>query len=493
MRPDPGAPGDDLRDRTLAGVAWSALERSGGQGMNLLVYFVLVALVEPRAFGIIALAGVVVALVEVFVDQGFADAIVQREELEPEHLDTGFWVNLAAGLVLTAATFLLAGPVAGLFDEPGLGPVLRWMSLAFTVGALGGVQHARFRREMDFRTLSMRSLIGVGVGGVAGVAMAVAGMGVWALVAQELVRRTVGTAVLWAASDWRPGKGLSRRHFRDLFAFGVNVAGTRLLNFVNTRLDDLLIGFFLGSVALGYYSVAYNGLRALTALITSVTAQVALPLFSRLQSDVERLRRSFHQAVRYTAVGAFPVFLGVAAVAPVAVPTIFGEQWSPSVPVMQVLCFIGVLHSVGYFNASLIVALGRPGWRLALNAVNAAGNAVAFFIAVRWGIVAVAFAYVLRGYLFSPLPLWAVDRLMGLRLSTYLRNFVEPGAAALVMAVAVLAAERFLEGAVPGYLLLVGSVAGGAALYGALLRVTAPDLVRQAVTEIRRMRGALTS
>src|SRR5262249_51032764 len=167
-----------------------------------------------------------------------------------------------------------------------------------------------------------------------------------------------------------------------------------------------------GATALGFYSVAYRLLLIMTNVLTATLSQVAMPMFARIQHDRQRVRRSFYTATQLTSLVSFPAFIGVAVLAPQIVHAFFGPHWTRSVAVMQALAFIGILHSLFYFNGAVLTGLGKPGWVLALTAINAAANVPAFAVAVQWGILAVAIAYVVRGYLLAPLPLLAVRRLV---------------------------------------------------------------------------------
>jgi PST family polysaccharide transporter len=481
----------DLRERALRGVAWSAVERWGGQLMNLAVFVVLVRLVPPEAFGLVALATVFIAFAEAFVDQGLGDAVIQRKSVDPEHLDTAFWMNLAAGVLFAALTVALAAPIAELLREPRLAPVLRWLALLFPIAALNGVQQSLFERDLDFRVLSLRSLAAIVAGGVAGLGAAFLGYGVWALVAQEVVRRAVAAAMLWVASAWRPGLRFSWVRLRELLAFGANSAGIRLLNFANTRSDDLMIGYVLGPVQLGLYSVAYRGTRMITGVLTSMVARIAFPVFARLQGDPVRLRRAFYLVTQHMSLVSFPVFVGMAVAAPDIVAAMFGPRWAASVPVMRVLAFIGILHSLFFFNSTVVMSMGRPGLRLALNTLNAVANVAAFLLVVRWGIVAVAAAFVVRGYLLSPLPLWAVHSLIDIDLKTYLKRFVAPAVATGVMAAAIAAVRMGAEGWVSSPWVMVALDIGvGVLVYAVTLRMLAPSVVRESLELIGQVLSA---
>lgn len=478
-----------LRQKALHGLFWSAIEKWGGKFFALLVFLTLARLLEPEAFGLVALASVFVAFVQVFVDQGFADAIVQRPDLEESHLDTAFWVNIAMGLLMTLLCAAAAGLIAAGLREPALEPVVRVFSLAFIINAISGVQIALFRRKLAFKVLAVRTLIANVIGGVAGITMAFLGYGVWSLVGQQLLMSGTGAIILWTASTWRPTFRFSRRHFVDLFSFGINVIGTNLLNFLNRRSDDLLIGYFLGTTALGYYTVAYRILLTLTDLITGISAQVTFPIFSKMRQDKERMLRAFYLTTQYASYISFPIFMGLAVTAPILIPVVFGPQWAPSIPVMQILAFIGLLHSVTFFNGSVLLAMGKPSWRLMLGILNTATNVAAFLVAVRWGIVAVAAAYVIRGYVTAPLTPWVIRKLIGLSYTRYVRQFMVPFTGTLGMVAVLLAFHLAIGNTVPPVALLIMEISLGAVIYIIAIQWMAPSMFQDARVMAQQLRA----
>jgi PST family polysaccharide transporter len=474
-----------LRQKSIKGLFWSAAQSWGGQVVTLVVFTVLARLLQPSAFGLVAMANVFVAFTKIFIDQGFAMAIIQRRDLEDEHLSTAFWTNVAIGIALTGLGVAAAPFVAGIFDEPRLVPIVRWISIVFMISSLSAVQQAILKRNFEFRSLAIRSLVAVVVSGVVGVTMALRGYGVWSLVVQQVVNGVVQVALLWRVSTWRPKTTFSRKHFVDLFSYGANIVGINIAEFLNRNTDKFLIGYALGPVALGYYAVAYKLLQTLSHLFTSVTSQVVFSSFSALQTNVARMRNAFYSATKLTSVITFPMFAGFAVIAPYFIVLAFGEQWSASVPVVQVLMLAGVLESIFLFNGNVMLAMGKPSWRLKLNLLNAGVNVIFFLVAVQWGIVAVAAAYVLRAYLLSPLPLILVRKLIGIRYRTYLANILVPAAASIVMVVAVYYASPVIASHVTVLMTVALSVLLGVAVYFATAATLSPSLIG-AVRNIRR-------
>lgn len=473
-----------LRRQAARGVFWTAAGNWGYQLSTLVVFSVLANLLTPQAFGLVALASVFVALMKLVEEQGLADALVQRANLEPEHLDTAFWISVGLSVVLALALTVGSSLIAGLVNEPDVAPILAWLSLSLVISGFSSVQRAILTRELRFASLTVRTLSSVIIGGIVGVGAALAGFGVWSLVAQLITLELVGVVALWTASDWRPSMRFSASHFRELFSFGSSVLGFKLLRFGERRIDNLMVGSLIGATALGFYVVAYRLLNLIINITTSVIGSVAFPVFSRIQSDPEQVKTAYYKAVRQTSVMSFPAFLGLMAVAPEATRLFFGNQWDASVPALQVLAIAGIAQSILFVNGVVLKSLGRPGWRLAIMAVSVLVLVVAFGIAVQWGIVAVAWALVVVTYGMAPVWLIATHRLVELSVRKYLAQIGPPLLASVVMAGVVFA----LKSAVAVWPLtwrVPTLVATGVAAYVGTLWVVARPMARETLNLVR--------
>jgi PST family polysaccharide transporter len=446
-------------------VFWSGAQRTGGQAIALAVFIVLSRLLEPSAFGLIALANGYLLVVSLLIEQGVNQAVVQRKEMSTEHLDAAFLSSVVVGLLLAGLTLVLAGPIAGLFGEPTLEPLLRWLSLSLVLTGLLATQMAILQRDLRFRALAVRTAAAETVGGVVAVSMALAGLGVWSLVGQALGRGIAGTIVLWGVSSWRPRLKLQGAPLRDLTRFGTPVVADRLVAVVQGKADDMLIGLVLGTTALGYYSVGYRLLTYLTQLVTGTVQSVALPVLSRLQADLERLRRVFLIMLEYLALGAFPVFVGIAFVAPELVPLVFGPRWSASIPVMQVLALAGAAKVVPIATSTVFLASGKPWVQLRLNTVTTSLAVVGFALFVSRGIVAVALVHLLVNLLVAPLHAVVLRRSLGVSARSFAAALYVPTAGVLLMGGVLFIMDALRPDSVMPMAWLVLEVALGAAAY----------------------------
>ena len=434
-----------LKERAIKGTVWTIIQQWANKFVSLITFTLLARLLQPESFGLIALSGTFLAFIQLFLDQGFTTAIVQRKDLEREHLDTAFWTNVGIAIFMTAITLISAEVVADFFREPNLVPVIRWLSLSFLISSLNGVQTAIFQKKLDFKLLAIFSLISTFVSALVGITMAFMGFGVWSLVAQQLVGGSTSSIVLWSASDWRPKFSFSFKHFQDLFSFGINIVGINILSFLVNRGDNLLIGYFLGSIALGYYDLAYRLLLTVTSLFVGVISSTAMPIFSSIQDDLPKLRKVLYEFVELTNTVAFPIFLGMSVLAPELIMVIFGEQWKASIPVIQILSIAGLLYGGFYFNSPLMIAMGKADWKLKLDIYRTFVYCISFLIGVKWGVIGVSIAFVASAYLGSSwVTVLLVQKLLKFEMLLYLSKFFYPSFNSIIMVCSILITKDVL-------------------------------------------------
>lgn len=468
-----------IKQKATRGVVWAAVGSWGNQLASSFVFIVLTRLLDPEAFGLVAMASVFTAFISIFTEQGLGQAIVQREYLEPEHLDTAFWTNLIIGSGLTLFGILVSGIVARIYNEPELQAIVAALSFTLLFTALSSTQQALLQRELDFRALSIRNLVAAIIGGVGGVVLALIGAGVYALVARTLITGAVGVLILWSVSPWRPGFRYSRAHFQDLFGFGMSMVGVRITNFIRTRLDDFLIGYFLGAEMLGIYSVAYRLGRLTLDMFTGVMGSVAVPTFARLQKNADQLKRAFERFTRLTGVITFPIFSALILLAPELILGLSGEQWLPSAPIMQILSLAGFTLTLQYFNSYLIIAVGKPDKLLIINLVSTGFTTVAFFISARFGLIYVAIAYVIVNVSFFGVYLYVVHRMIRFNLKSYFAQLLAPITACGFMAVGVYLMKQLLIANLPQSSIFSLFVLGltGFVVYSLSILVLRPSLL----------------
>jgi PST family polysaccharide transporter len=468
------------------GIIWSAVNTWTNNVLSLAVVTLLARLVSPSEFGIVALAGIYVLFGQIFISDTVSEALVQRHLLDPGHLDAAFWMMAALGCFATLAGIAVAPILGALFSEQAVVPILQVISLRLILDSLLTVPNALLLRKLDFRSFATRSLAANIAGGAAGVGMALAGGGAWALVCQQLVNAAVTLVVVGGNAGWLPRWRFSLPHARDLIRYSWFSVLSRFGYFLVNNVDRIIIGSLLGSAALGIYSLAKRVTEMMSTSITGVVVAVAHPFFARDQHDLVRLRAALTAMMDRTALVAFPAFFGLAAIARDVVPLVFGRPWIAAVPVLQVLSILMALYAVSTLHGALVRAMGRADWWSGFVNLTSALYVVGFAATGRYGIVAVAASSLVMFVVVSPLHFWMVRRLLDLKLTGYLPIFIAPLAASSAMAALIYLVRHWAPfEALPLLSRVAAEVAVGMAAYGLFVAVLAPERARSLVSQLR--------
>ncbi|MFK3984942.1 lipopolysaccharide biosynthesis protein [Micromonospora sp. NPDC050397] len=348
------------RGRVRSAIGWSYLLTAGRVGSSVIVTFLLAKLLGPNEFGLVAMATVFILIAQTIIQQGLVSAIVQRDNLTPEHLDAAFGVTLLGGLGVGALT-ALASPLWSLVNgrPDGLTEVCLALSPLVLLQGLAIVPEAVLRRELQFRSVAIRTLLAAAISGVVGISLALAGAGIWALVAQQLTTSVVSLIVLWVVCPWRPSRRPRLGAIRDLWAFSAHSANAGLGLMLSSKADVIFTGIFFGPAATGIYRLASRLPDMLVDVTVRSLQQVALPSLSRLQEE----RRAF--AVHLTklqhlgAIAGLPV-LGVLAATAHPLVGFLGDDWAGTEIPLRLLCLFGAINVYGVLLGPALQAIGQP-------------------------------------------------------------------------------------------------------------------------------------
>lgn len=410
---------DGLRKKATQSIGWIVLERWTSRLLSLVVIAVLTRVLAPEDFGLVTMATVVTAILQVFVEAGFVTVLVQKRELSPKDPSTAFWTSLGLGVVLYALLFFAAPLIAYLYGEPDLTAVLRVIGLGLPIWSLAQVPAALLERSFGFRSLAVRQVIGAVAGAAAAIPVALAGGGVWALVAQALVTNTVSVITLWASTPWRPKWEYSFTSLKTMWSMGFRVMAIGLLDALQQNIDKLIVGAVFSAQDLGYYYLAQRIGTILIELVTTVMSRVTLTTFSKVQDDLPRLKRIFLQMTFASAAIGVPMFGLVAVLATQIVPFAFGPGWEESVPLIWILAGGWAFGAVMYFDRNAFLAIGRANVALSIAVLQNVVGVVMVFALVPLGMFGIALSRWSR-IVTWPVRIWALRRLIGLPVLSYL-------------------------------------------------------------------------
>jgi O-antigen/teichoic acid export membrane protein len=481
--------GSDLKRDAVAGFRWLGTASLLAAVVQFVQLALLGRLLGPGAFGLMAMAVVFIGLAAAFTEAGVPQYAIHKRDLTAEDLGSLYWVNLATAGAMYIVVFLIAPWIAAGFGNPDLVSVLRVAALALIVAAFATLYRAICQKRRDFRRIAYVDVTGTVASAAVSIGAALAGMGVWALVWGFLAGSVTQTAAyLWLGRHLGIAVTPVFRaaSVRAYLTFGPFQVGSVVLGFLRSRVDQLVIGFVLGAGPLGYYNMAFTLVMQPVQKINPVLNRVALPLFSEIQDDQRRLRNAYLRLLGLLTLVNAPILLGAAAVAPVAVPLVFGPAWMPMVPLMQLLAVYALLRSVSNTGGNLVLAKGRADWAFRWNVSVFTVTPVILYLVARTGsVVAVTLALSL---LQVPLTILYYRFLLRPLLGPSLRPWAGAVLAPVIMGSAmagVVAALPVALRTAPTVVLLATQVAAGALIYTALVFVFRRPQVGDVVALLR--------
>lgn len=474
-----------LGRRLSVGVAWMFAGIGVEQACGFVIIIVLARLLQAEAIGLFMMAMLFVIFAEFLVRDTIGDALIALDEVEDGHLDAAFWFLIGCSTAVAVCIVLLAQPIARAYSEPVAAEFLYWLWPTVMMIAFGGVPTGLLRRRLEFRALAISATLGVVAGGVVGIAMALQGYGPWSLVGQRLVQILVNNIVVWFAVDWRPGFRARRRHFQDIRAFSINILGLRAMEVISLQTPTFVIGYALGPVALGQFTIAWRIVEATAFVLITPVRFVAQPAFAELRRGAGLARDLLHNISEASALIAFATFLGLAAVAGPAVYVLFGPGWEPAVPALRVLCLVGMFLSIEKLQQAFCLAMGHVGKLFALSFCEVVLGIALMLVAGRYGLVAVAAAFVARYYLLWPVRFYIVRKTADVAIWQYCKIFILPFAVSSVMAGAVVGWQYFMVGRLSDPAMLITAIMIGMAVYAAIVWTAMPGRVRRIVLFIK--------
>lgn len=474
-----------LRDKTIRAFAWAGSAKAVTQAVSWAISILLARILMPTDFGLVAMAWTFVGLLEQINQLGIGAAIIQRADMEEEDLQTLFWIALGAGVSFYAVAFVGAGPLASFFGNDRLVEVIRFLALTMILSGLSTVPFNLLTKDLAFGKRSKAEVLSVLSGGLVSVTLALRGFGVMSLIMGTLCQQAVLTAMVWVLAGWRPRWHFSPERVGSAFRFGLSVMATRMIWYLHSSADTVIVGKLLGDRLLGYYSMSGQLSTLPVQKISTIVNQVAFPVFAQLQHDLPKLRTYFLAMTRFVAVITFPLMTALVIVAEPLVRLILTDKWLPVVDIFQILCVIGVVKSVDTIIPNMLMARGRADVLLKYNVAILLLLPSAFLLGAQYGLLGVAYAWLIA----YPVLLLFLYRTglaeVGLSMSDYLKNLAPAFLAAGAMGTGI-AAFRLVDGTFWGNNLWI--TVFGASLVGTVSCATALLLFhREMAAEVRRL------
>lgn len=414
----------ELRQKTAKGVLWSAVENFASQGVSFIFSIILARLLLPEDYGTVAIVLIAIAIIQVFVDSGFSNALIRKPDRTEADLSTAFYFNIGVGFVCYAIMFLIAPLIAAFFNQPILTPLLRVCTISVIFNSLCIVQQSLFTIRIDFRTQAVVSLVAVTISGVIGIYLAYRGFGVWALVAQNVTAGFMRMALFWIVGKWRPRERWNQGSFRYLFGFGSKLLASSLINTTYANIYPIVIGKIFPAAELGNYSRAHGYADLPSANVTRVIQRVTFPVLSEMQNDAGRLAQNYRRLLRMSAFVVFPLMAGLAAVAKPLINWMLTERWDGCVVYLQILCFAMMLYPIHAINLNLLQVKGRSDLFLKLEIIKKVIGLILLICAIPFGVVGMCWSLLAGSVIYLIINTRYTGQYIGMTIFGQLRDLL---------------------------------------------------------------------
>lgn len=395
-----------LRHKTISGIFWSLLQNIGSRGISFIVTIVLARILTPEIFGLIGMLAIFIQLSQSLVMAGLNQALIQKKDTDEEDYSSVFWLNLTLGLAIYIVLFWTAPFIADFYHQPILVQLTRALAFVFILNAFSYVQETKLRKEMRFRTLTIIHIPSVIIAGTISIILAAIGVGVWSLVAMELISRLAYSVQIWIYAKWTPIFAFNRKKARGLFSFGGRIMLSEILSAVYQNIYLVIIGRFFPLSSVGYYQTANKVVKTPSITFSNAINSVTFPAFASIQDDNKRLKEGYKRVIKQLLFWICPAFILSAVLATSLFQFVFGEKWLPAVPYFRILCITGILYPLGVYNLNILNVKGRSDIFLRVELIKKVFVTIGIIIAIPFGIwallafqaVSSLFSYFLNSY-----------------------------------------------------------------------------------------------
>lgn len=457
-------------------VAWAGVSQAGRIGLQVVTLIALSRLVPAQDFGAFALAGTITSLVFILRDMGTAAAVIQRKVVDDSLLSTVFWFNVVLGIGLGLIVALTAPWVARAFAEPAVAGLLVALAVGYPVASSGAVHQALLERQQRFKGLACIEVGAALVGLGAAVLAALADMGAYSLVVNQLTITVVNAVGLWMVSRWRPRWHWSQAEFRGIYGYSSHLFGSQLLNYFARNADSMLVGRFLGTQALGWYSMAYKLMLFPLYNLALVVGRASFPRLSQLQSDHGLVAQGYFRSIGLISLLTFPLMAGLFVLREPFVETTLGAAWMPVADILAWLCPVGLVQSITTTMGTIYMVTGRTKTMFRWGVFSTAVTLIGMAIGIADGYLGVARCYaVVNALLFLPTCHFALSQI-DVSVWRLLKALLPQCLCALLMGAVLWWALPALVGGQPAWVRLMAGVSLGVATYAGLVVACMPDM-----------------
>jgi len=361
---------NNFKTNFVSGVSWTFIQQIISY-ITLFVFGVILArLLSPEEFGIVGIVGIFLGILPIFVDGGFANALIQRKECSDSDYSTVFYFNVVMSILLYVILFFSSEKIAEFFNNEKLILITRVLGLNLIISAISSIQNVILSRQLNFKIIAKVTLIAQIVSGIIAVIAAFIGYGIWALVLRSLLQSIIQTTLFYTNNNWYPKLKFSFQIIKGLYSYGSKLFIGRLISVLFQNAFVFVIGKFYSPAQLGYYTRANTFSQLPSQNLTAVVQKVAFPAFAQIQDDSERLLAANRKIMKVLMFASSILMIGLAASAEAFVISLVGEKWRPSIIYLQILCFSVLFYPAHSINVNILNVVGRSDLSLRLTVIK---------------------------------------------------------------------------------------------------------------------------
>lgn len=414
---------ESIKESVINSTKWTAFEKLGVQGVQFVLSIVMARLLTPEDYGIVGMLSVFLTISTTFVDSGFSNALVRKQEYKEVDYSTVFFFNFFVAVVVYLILFFTAPLIASFFEMPILTSVLRVQAISLIINSLTVVQVAKLTRALDFKSLALLTMYSNILSGICGIGLAYLGFGVWALVGQVLIQSVINLLYLVIRYRWYPTTGFSTDSFKELGSYGSRLLASSLLHTLYTQLTTFIIGKFFSAKTLGFYNRAVQTVALPKQLFEGVIGKITFPIFAKVQDDKERLINVYRKYIKMSSMCMFFAYALLFALSKPLVLFLLTDKWADCIIYLQLLCFVCMFDNVTSINLTLLKVIGRSDLYLRLEIIKKTVSVIILLCAVPFGVVGICVAKIFYEQLAIAINTYYTGKIFNLGYLTQWKDF----------------------------------------------------------------------
>ena len=461
--------GQSLKDKTVKGVGWSAVDNVTQYAVSFVVSIILARLLTPDDYGLIGIIAVFNAVCTAIINGGFTDALIRKKNVVEEDYSTVFIVNMVMSLLLYVAIFFFSPLIAHFFAREELTILTRVSSLGVIIGALGMVQQTRLTKLIDFKTQTKISLIAAVSSGVLGIILAVLDYGVWSLVAQSLSSQFIRTLLLWYYNKWMPTLFFSDKSFKELFGFGWKMMVIVVLNSIWKELYQVIIGKFYSPATLGQYTRSKQFAQMFSSNLTTVVQRVTYPVLSSIQDEKDRMIAAYRRIIKTTMFTTAVSMFALGAVSEPLLYCLIGSQWGEAATYLPLICISSSLYPLHAINLNMLQVQGRSDLFLGIEIIKKVLGLFPLYIGAVVGIIPMLWVSLIVGIVSFFLNSYFTGKFLGYSSWMQIKDVLPSYGTAVLIAIPVWLI-KYLP--ISNWIILPIQIIVGASIFILLIKIT---------------------